>query len=72
MIDLVTKFIQWIKDMVSLTVGLPATISGWINACNSFLSWLPFNLGSIITGLLVLCVTFVIVYAIVRLVASLL
>lgn len=72
MIDLVTKFIQWIKDMVSLTVGLPATISGWITACNSFLSWLPFNLGSIITGLLVLCVTFVIVYAIVRLVASLL
>ena len=52
MIDLVTKFIQWIKDMVSLTVGLPATISGWISACNSFLSWLPFNLGSIITGLL--------------------
>lgn len=72
MIDLVTKFVQWIKDLVSITVGLPATIAGWISACNSFLSWLPLNLGSIITGLLVLCVTFVIVYAIVRLVASLL
>lgn len=72
MIDLVTKFIQWIKDFVSLTIGLPSMIGSWISAINNFLSWLPMGLGSIITGLLVLCVTFIIVYAIVRLVASLL
>lgn len=72
MINLVTKFIDWIKDMFSLIVGLPGRIGGLISAFNQFLSFLPAGLGTIITGFIVTCVTFVIIYAIVKLVTNLL
>lgn len=72
MIDLITKFVQWIKDIFSLIVGFPTMISGFISSVNTFLSFLPAGIGTIITGLMVLCVLFVVVYAIVKLVTNLL
>lgn len=72
MIDLVTKFVSWIKDTFVLVTGLPGLIGGFVSSMATFLSWLPFGLGNIITGLIITCVVFVTVYAIVKLVASLL
>lgn len=72
MIGLVTKFIDWVKDMFSLIVGFPARVSSLIASFSSFFSFLPHNLGTILFGFIVLCITFVVVYAIVKLVASLL
>lgn len=72
MIDLITKFVEWIKQVISLIIGFPSTVGSLISAVNSFLSFLPAGLGTIITGLMVTCVLFVIVYAIVKLVTNLL
>lgn len=72
MIGLVTKFIDWVKDMFSLIVGFPAKVGSLISAFSAFFNFIPNGYGTIIFGFIALCITFVIVYAIVKLVASLL
>lgn len=72
MIELVTKFISWVKDTFSLIVGLPSKIASIISSFSFYLGFLPNGLGTVIIGLILTCVTFVIVYAIVKLVTSLL
>lgn len=72
MIQLVTKFVGWIKDAIVMIVGLPSMFASFIGGFADFLSFLPNGLGTIITGFVVTCVTFVIIYAIVKLVTSLL
>ena len=72
MIDLIIKFVSWIKDTISLVISLPAKIGAVISGFADFLSFLPGGLGTIIIGFVLVCVTFVIIYAIVRLVTNLL
>lgn len=72
MIELVMKFVGWIKDAISLIVGLPSMFLSFISGFADFLSFLPNGLGTIISGFIILCVSFVIIYAVVRLVVSLL
>lgn len=72
MIDLIVKFVSWIKDTIGLVISLPAKIGAVISGFAGFLSFLPGGLGTIIVGFIVTCVTFVIIYAIVRLVTNLL
>lgn len=72
MIDLVVRFVSWIKDAISLIIGLPGMFVSAISGFASFLSFLPGSLGTIVVGFVITCVTFVIIYAIVRLVMSLL
>lgn len=72
MIELVTKFVDWIKDAISMIVGLPGMFASFVGGFADFLSFLPNGLGNIITGFIITCVTFVIIYAVVKLVTSLL
>lgn len=72
MIDLVLKFISWVKNIIVLIVSLPAKLSSLISSFSGFLSFLPNGLGTIITGLILVCITFVVVYSIVKLVTNLL
>lgn len=72
MIELVTKFVGWIKDAISLIVGLPGMFVSFIGGFADFLSFLPNGLGTIISGFILTCVTFVIIYAVVKLVTNLL
>lgn len=72
MIELVTKFVSWIKDAISMIIGLPAMFGSFISGFADFLSFLPGNLGTVIVGFVLTLVTFVIIYSIVKLVTSLL
>lgn len=72
MIELVTKFVSWVKSTISLIVSIPGKFAGLAAFVGDMLDFLPNGLGSIIAGLLVTCVTFVMVYAIVKLVTNLL
>lgn len=66
------KFVGWIKDAITMIVGLPGMFASYIQGFADFLSFLPNGLGSIISGFIIVCVTFVIIYAVVKLVTSLL
>lgn len=72
MIDLIFKFIGWIKDVFSLIVSLPGKFGELVSGLASFLSFLPNGLGTIIAGLLLTCIVFTVVYSIVKLVTNLL
>lgn len=72
MIDLVLKFISWVKNIVILIVSLPVKLRSLVNSFTGFLSFLPNGLGTIIVGLILVCITFVVIYAIVKLVTNLL
>lgn len=72
MIKLVIKFVSWIKDTIGLIISLPAKIGTVISGFAEFLSFLPGGLGTIIVGFILTLVTFVIVYAVVKLVTNLL
>ncbi len=72
MIDLVIKFVSWVKDMFSLIVSLPGKFASIISVFSSYLSFLPNGLGTVIMGLILTLITFVMVYAVVKLVVSLL
>lgn len=72
MIEMITRFVSWIKDCISLVISLPSRFLSLISGFADFLSFLPGSLGTIIVGFVVMCITFVIIYAVVKLVASLL
>lgn len=72
MIDLVLKFIGWIKDVFSLIISLPGKFLSILTSLGGFLSFLPDGLDTIIIGLIITLVTFSVVYAIVKLVTNLL
>lgn len=72
MIELVTKFISWVKEVFSLIISIPSKLSALSSFAGTTLGFLPNGLGSIIAGLLIICVTFVMIYAIVKLVTNLL
>lgn len=72
MLDVITKFIDWIKNAFSIITGLPGMLSGLINSFSNVLSFLPDGLGTIIIGFLIFAVSFAIIMAIVKLVTNLL
>lgn len=72
MLDLVTKFLGWIKDIFTLIVSLPSKFAALASFVGDMLGFLPNGVGTIVAGLLITCITFVIVYAIVKLVVDLL
>lgn len=72
MIGLITKFISWVKEVFSLIISIPSKLADLAAFVGSSLSFLPNGVGTIIAGLLITCVTFVMVYAIVKLVTNLL
>ena len=72
MLELVIKFISWVKDAFSLIISIPAKLMTFTRGLAQLLSFLPNGLGTIIAGLVMTCVTFVIIYAIVKLVTNLL
>ena len=72
MISLVTKFLDWVKDIFSLIISLPVKFADLCNFVGSTLGFLPSGLGSIIAGLLLTCIVFVMIFSIVKLVVSLL
>ena len=72
MLDLVLKFLSWVKSTISLIISLPSKIGGFITGIGDFLSFLPSGLGTVIAGLMITLVIFVIIYCIVKLVVSLL
>ena len=72
MLDLVIKFVSWVKSTISLIISLPSKIGGFITGVGEFLSFLPSGLGTVIAGLMFTLVMFVIIYCIVKLVVSLL
>ena len=72
MIGLVTKFISWVKEVFSLIISIPSKLAALASFAGSSLAFLPNGLGTIIAGLLITCVTFVMIYAIIKLVTNLL
>ena len=72
MIGLVTKFLSWVKSIFSLIVSLPSKFVSFATFVSDMLGFLPNGVGTVIAILLLTCVTFVMVYAVVRLVINLL
>lgn len=72
MLDLVVKFISWVKNVFSLIVSMPSKIASLISSFSAYLSFLPNDLGTVIVGFILTVITVVVVYAIVKLVVSLL
>ena len=70
MIELITKFVSWIKDAIALIISLPSQFGEILSVFSSLLSWLPNGLGTIITGLVLTAVVFVVVWGIVKLVSK--
>lgn len=72
MLDVITKFIDWIKQMFTFITGVPSLVAGTFASFADFLRFLPDGMGTIIIGFLGFLVTFVMIYAIVKLVTNLL
>lgn len=72
MLDVITKFIDWIKNMFTFITQLPSMLTNTISSFSGILSFLPDGLGNIIIGFIVFALTFVMIYAIVKLVTNLL
>jgi hypothetical protein len=72
LIKLVTQFIDWIKNLISLVLGIPNFIATFVSSFTSFLKFMPGSLGSVIMGFISFLAVFVLVYFIVKLVVSLL
>lgn len=72
MIGLVTKFVDWIKNLIDLVLGIPVYIASFVSDFSSFLTFFPGSLGSVIMGFISFLAVFVLVYFIVKLVVSLL
>lgn len=72
MIGLVTKFVDWIKNLIDLVLGVPGYIASFVTDFTSFLGFFPGTLGSVIMGFISFLAVFVLVYFIVKLVVSLL
>lgn len=72
MLDVITKFIDWIKNAFSFITGLPGLLSSTISSFSGILSFLPNGLGTVIIGFILFSLTFVMIYAIVKLVTNLL
>lgn len=72
MLKLIVKFVSWVINAFSLIISLPGQIASIVSSFAGYLSFLPNGLGTIIVGLLLTLVFFFVVYAIVKLVASLL
>lgn len=72
MLDVITKFIDWIKQMFSFITGFPSLLTGVFASFADFLRFLPDGLGTVIIGFMGFLVSFVVIYAIVKLVTNLL
>lgn len=72
MIKLVTQFVDWIKNLIDLVLGIPGHIASFVSEFISFLGFFPGSLGSVIMGFISFLAVFVLVYFIVKLVVSLL
>lgn len=72
MIGLVTKFVDWIKNLIDLVLGIPGHIASFVSDFSSFLTFFPGSLGSVIMGFISFLAVFVLVYFVVKLVVSLL
>jgi hypothetical protein len=72
MIELVTKFVDWIKNLIDLVLGIPGHIASFVSDFSSFLTFFPGSLGTVILGFISFLAVFVLVFFIVKLVVSLL
>jgi hypothetical protein len=72
MIKLVTQFIDWIKNLIDLVLGIPGHIATFVSGFTGFLDFFPGSLGSVIMGFISFLAVFVLVFFIVKLVVSLL
>lgn len=72
MIKLVTQFVDWIKNLIDLVLGIPGHIASFVSEFTSFLGFFPGSLGSVVMGFISFLAVFVLVYFIVKLVVSLL
>ena len=72
MIKLVTQFVDWIKNLIDLVLGIPGYIASFVSEFTSFLGFFPGSLGPVIMGFISFLAVFVLVYFIVKLVVSLL
>ena len=50
MIKLVTQFVDWIKNLIDLVLGIPGHIASFVSEFTSFLGFFPGSLGSVIMG----------------------
>lgn len=71
MIELVMKFVSWIKDAIGFVIGLPGMFGNILATFNGMLSWLPYNLGSILMGAIATVIMIAVVIFVVKLVVSL-
>lgn len=72
MLDVITKFIDWIKQAFSIITGVPSMLTGLISSFGDVLAFLPNGLGTIIIGFFIFAVAFAVIMAIVKLVTNLL
>lgn len=72
MVKLVTQFIDWIKNLIDLVLGIPGHIATFVSEFTGFLGFFPGSLGSAIMGFISFLAVFVLVYFVVKLVVSLL
>lgn len=72
MVKLVTQFIDWIKNLIDLVLGVPGHIATFVSEFTGFLGFFPGSLGSAIMGFISFLAVFVLVFFIVKLVVSLL
>jgi hypothetical protein len=72
MIKLVLQFIDWIKNLIDLVLGIPSHIASLVSEFTSFLGFFPGSLGSVIMGFISFLAVFILVLFIVKLVVSLL
>lgn len=72
MLDVITKFIDWIKQAFSIITNLPSMLTGLVNSFSNVLAFLPNGLGTIILGFFVFAIAFAVILAIVKLVTNLL
>lgn len=72
MIKLVTQFIDWIKNLIDLVLGIPGHIASFVSDFSAFLAFMPGSLGSVIMGFISFLAVFVLVFFIVKLVVNLL
>lgn len=70
-IKLVTQFIDWIKNLISLVLGIPSFIASFVSDFSLFLGFMPGSLGTVIMGFISFLAVFVLVFFIVKLVVSL-
>lgn len=72
MIKLITQFVDWIKNLIDLVMGIPSSIASFVDGFSNFLGFMPGSLGSVIMGFISFLAVFVLVVFIVKLVVNLL